>query len=81
MKFSLAAALLAAMALTGCMGPAGNPNGQPYADQAGGALAVAPQDLGTASYDPNAKVAPFDDMLPGQPAINPPPPPQMPPSR
>ena len=83
MKFSLGAALLAAMALAGCMGPDGNLGGQPYADQPGGNLAVKPQSVGQESYDPNAKPAPFDDMQAGQAAINPPPPTPMtlPPAR
>jgi len=86
MKLSAGAALLAAMAMTSvtlaaCMGPDGNLGGQPYADQAGGSLAVKPQSLGQESYDPNARPAPFDDMQPGQAAINPPPPLQTPPPR
>ena len=74
MKFRLSAALLAAMALAGCAGPEGNPNGQPYANEPGGAIAVPPQTIGTVSYDPYAAPAPFSDMQPGLPAINPPPP-------
>ena len=74
MRFSLAAALLAATALSACMGPEGNPNRSPYADEPGGTLAVQPQVLGVVSYDPYATPPPFSDMQMGQPAINPPPP-------
>jgi len=77
MKF-VVGALLAAMALGGCMGPEGNPNRQAYADEPGGALAVKPLTVGTVSYDPYATPAPFADMQAGQPAINPPPPMPMP---
>ena len=31
------------------MGPEGNPNGQPYATDTGGMIAVAPQAVGTVS--------------------------------
>ena len=74
MKFALGAALLAAVALAGCMGPQGNPNGQAYVDEPGGALTVKPLTVGTVSYDPYATPAPFADMQAGQSAINPPPP-------
>jgi hypothetical protein len=74
MKFSLSAALLAAIALSGCMGPEGNPNGQPYANEPGGAITVQPQIIGTVSYDPYATPAPFADMQAGEAATNPPPP-------
>ena len=79
MKFSLgAAALLAAITLAGCMGPEGNPNALPYANQADGAVAVKPETIGTIAYDPYGKPAPFSDMQAGQAAINPPPPMPMP---
>jgi len=72
MRFSIAAAaLLAATALSACVGPEGNPNGSPYADEPGGTLAVRPEVLGMVSYDPYAPAAPFADMQAGQPAINP----------
>jgi hypothetical protein len=75
MRVSLAAAaLLAATSLGACMGPEGNPNGSPYADQPGGTIAVKPEMVGVVSYDPYAAPAPFADMQIGQPAINPPPP-------
>jgi hypothetical protein len=74
MKFPLGAALLAAMALAGCAGPEGNPNGLAYANEPGGAMAAPPQTFGTVSYDPYAPAAPFADMQAGQAAINPPPP-------
>jgi hypothetical protein len=76
MRFSIGIALLG-LGLAGCTGPEGNPNGQPYADAPGGAIAVKPQVLGEASYDPYGKPAPFADMQAGQAAITPPPP--MPP--
>ncbi len=73
MKFAVgAAALAAAMALGGCMGPQGNPGGQPYANEPGGMMAQAPQTAGSVSYDPYATPAPFADMQAGQAAINPP---------
>ena len=78
MKFSVGAALLAAMALAGCMGPEGNPNGQPYTNEPGGMMAAKPETIGTVSYDPYGTPAPFADMQAGQPAINPPPPMPMP---
>ena len=74
MKLPVGALLLAAAALAGCAGPGGNPNGFPYANEPGGAIATQPQTMGTVSYDPYAPPPPFSDMQPGQPAINPPPP-------
>ena len=47
--------LLAALALCACAGPEGNPNGQPYADQPGGAMAVRPEPTPTPSYNPYAQ--------------------------
>jgi hypothetical protein len=73
MRFSLAVALLAAIGLSACVGPEGNPNRSPYANEEGGTIAVKPEALGMASYDPYGKPAPFSDMQMGQPAINPPP--------
>ena len=84
MKFAVGTALLAAMALGGCMGPEGNPNKQAYANEPGGTLAAKPLNVGVVSYDPYATPAPFADMQAGQAAINPPPPmtaPTAPPSR
>jgi hypothetical protein len=72
MRFSIFAALLG-LALAGCAGPDGNLNGQPYADEPGGAIAVKPQSLDQESYDPYATPAPFADMEAGQAAITPPP--------
>jgi hypothetical protein len=72
MRFSIGVALLG-LALAGCMGPEGNPNGQPYATDPGGAIAVKPQFTGTDNYDPYGKPAPFTDMQAGQVAISPPP--------
>jgi hypothetical protein len=63
MKLAIAlAAVILPIALAGCMGPEGNPDGMAYADEPGGAIAAQPQNLGTVSYDPSAPVAPFDDM-------------------
>jgi hypothetical protein len=86
MKFAVGAALVAAMALGGCMGPQGNPDEQAYATEPGGMMAAKPQTIGTVSYDPYAAPAPFADMQMGQPATNPPPPmpmitPTVPPPR
>jgi len=64
---------LAALALAGCIGPEGNPSGQPYADQ--GMIAFKPQPAPAVTYDPNVTAPPFNDMQIGQPALNPPPPP------
>ena len=71
MRFEIGAALLAAMALAGCMGPNGNPDGEPYATEASGMVAVAPQALDTASYDPYGKAPDFADMTIGSSAITP----------
>jgi hypothetical protein len=79
MKYA-SAALLAALSLMGCsMGPDGNRNRQPYANEPGGTMAVKPATVGRVSYDPFAPPAPFADMQVGQPALNPPPPLPMPP--
>lgn len=78
MKYA-AAALLAAIGLTGCMGPAGNPDRQPYANEPGGTVAVKPATIGTVAYNPYASVVPFADMQTGQSAVNPPPPLPLPP--
>ena len=77
MRFEIGAALLAAMALAGCSGVQGNPNGQPYAGDTGGMMAVAPQALGTVAYDPYAKAPSFADMDIGSAAITPAPTPSM----
>ena len=71
MRFEIGAALLAALALGACMGPEGNPDGQPYATDPSGMIAAAPQALGTVSYDPYGKPASFADMDIGRPAITP----------
>jgi hypothetical protein len=77
MRFPIAAALLAAFAMAGCMGPQGNPNGQAYANEAGGTIATQPQFVGTESYDPYGKPAPFSDMNIGSAAITPAPSPPL----
>jgi hypothetical protein len=74
MKFALAAALLGGLTLSACAGPEGNPNGLPYANEDGGAVAVQPQTVGTVAYNPYAPSPPFADMQSGQAAIAPPPP-------
>lgn len=71
MRVQIGAALLAASALAGCMGPAGNPNDQAYVTDAGGMIAAAPQILGTVSYDPYGKPSNFSDMDIGSSAIAP----------
>ena len=75
MKFPITvlAALLAPLALAGCMGAEGNPGGQPYADTSGGVIAVKPEPAPAVTYDPYAAQPAFDDMQIGQPALNPPP--------
>ena len=56
--------------LAGCMGPEGNPNGQPYANEPGGTIAVAATPVGAPTYDPGAKAAPFEDMRAGGAGAN-----------
>jgi hypothetical protein len=53
MKYSALAALTA-LVLSGCMGPDGNPNGSPYANETGGAIAVPPSDNGVVTYNPES---------------------------
>lgn len=65
MKFQIAGIALAALALSACMGPAGNPNGQPYASEPGGTIAVAPGSVDVESYDLGKPAPPFQDMRPG----------------
>jgi hypothetical protein len=66
MKFVLAAAVvLLPIALAGCMGPEGNPNGMAYAGDPDGVIGAPPQSLGTVSYDPYGPVPPFEDMKAG----------------
>ncbi len=71
MRFQIAAALLAGLGLGACMGPQGNPDGQPYATDSDGMVAAAPQALGTVAYDPDAKPPSFADMDIGSSAITP----------
>lgn len=78
MRFSMTAALLLLAGLGGCAhGPDGNPNNQPYADQPGGTIAVQPQFVSTASYDPYATPTPFADMEYSAMAIRPAPTPPL----
>jgi len=74
MRFSASAALFSALTLGACMGPQGNPDNRPYANEPGGTLAVKPMNVGRVAYDPYAEPKPFADMQAGQAAINPPPP-------
>ena len=71
MRFSLVITLLG-LALAGCAGPDGNMDGQPYADEPGGALAVKPQSIGHDTYNPLA--APTDtqaEEVPPTPNVSP----------
>jgi hypothetical protein len=66
MKIQIAAiTLTATLALGACAGPQGNPNGSPYADEAGGTMAVKPQTVGSETYDSTKSAPPFQDMRPG----------------
>lgn len=60
----------AALLLTGCLGPDGNPNGQAYANEDGGTIAVAPGSVNQESYDPYAKADSFEDMRAGGAGAN-----------
>ena len=77
----IAFALLAALALAACMGPAGNPNGQPYADN--GMIGVKPVPAAAIQYDHKAETPDFSVMQISQPggATPPPAPLYRPPSR
>lgn len=65
MKFQIAAVALAALSLAACMGPQGNPNGQPYTNEPGGTMAATPAANGTETYDPRKPAPPFQDMRTG----------------
>jgi hypothetical protein len=69
MKY-LALAGLTAMVLSGCMGPDGNPDGQPYANEPGGAIAAPPQMNGIATYNPESQAPQSSDTtaIMGMPA-------------
>ena len=77
MRFSMTAALLAACALSAfglsacANGNQGNPDHQPYATDPAGTIAVKPQFIDTASYDPYGTPPPFSDMQSGSVAITP----------
>lgn len=73
MKFQIVAVTFAALGLAACMGPEGNPNGQPYANEPGGTLAVAPAPNGAETYDPRKPAPPFQDMRTGATPPAPPP--------
>ncbi len=74
----IALAFVAALALAACMGPAGNPNGQPYADN--GMIGVKPVPAATVQYDPKAETPDFKSMQIA-PAPNAPLPAYPPPAR
>jgi hypothetical protein len=76
MKYPLC--LLALLALTACAGPEGNPNGQPYAGEPGGMIAVRPEPAAAVSYDPYAVQPAYDGAQFGTPAATPMPPPNQP---
>lgn len=76
MKFPLY--LLAALALSACAGPEGNPNGQPYAGEPGGMIAVKPEPAPAVAYDPQTVPPVFDDLLIAKPVPAPLPPPAPP---
>ena len=71
--------LLAILALPACAGPEGNPNGQPYAGEPGGMIAVRPEPAAAISYDPYAAQPAYDTQLetpaatplPPNPPLNP----------
>jgi hypothetical protein len=72
MRFSMTAALLAACALSACAnGNQGNPDHQPYATDPTGTIAVKPEFISTASYDPYGTPPPFSDMQAGSVAVTP----------
>ena len=68
----IAFALLAALALAACIGPAGNPNGQSYADN--GMIGVKPVPAAAIQYDPKAETPDFSAMQIGKPGLTTPPP-------
>lgn len=63
MKYSALLAL-SALVLGGCMGPDGNPDGQPYANDPGGAIAVPPSMNGVATYNPESQAPQPQDTAP-----------------
>lgn len=63
MKYSALLAL-SALVLGGCMGPDGNPDGQPYANEPGGTIAVPPSVNGVAVYNPESQAPQPADMTP-----------------
>jgi hypothetical protein len=77
MRFSMTAALLAACALSAfglgacANGNQGNPDHQPYATDPAGTIAVKPEFISTASYDPFGTPPPFADMQAGSVAVTP----------
>ena len=75
----IALALLAALALAACMGPAGNPNGQSYADN--GMIAVKPVPAAAVQYDPKLEIPDFGAMQTPSPNSPPPAPLYRPPAR
>lgn len=65
MKYSALVAL-SALVLGGCMGPDGNPDGQPYANEPGGTIAVPPSVNGVVSYNPESLAPQSVDTAPMQ---------------
>ena len=63
MKY-LALLALTALVLGGCMGPDGNPDGQPYANEPGGAIAAPPQINGVVAYNPESMAPQPADTAP-----------------
>jgi hypothetical protein len=63
MKYSALVAL-SALVLSGCMGPDGNPDGQPYANEPGGTIAAPPMANGVATYNPQSQAPQAADTAP-----------------
>lgn len=66
MKYSALLAL-SALVLGGCMGPDGNPDGQPYANEPGGTIAAPPQINGVVAYNPESPAPQSGTMTGGLP--------------
>jgi hypothetical protein len=63
MKYS-ALVGLSALFLSGCMGPDGNPDAQPYANEPGGAIASPPAVNGIVTYNPESQAPQSADTAP-----------------
>jgi hypothetical protein len=79
MKYSALAGLFA-LVLGGCMGPDGNPDGQPYATDPGGTVAAPPSVNGVVAYNPESMAPQQADTAPvmGLPPVTPTPQPAAP---